>query len=262
MLKVDFTNKTVIITGAGSGIGESMAIEFGQLGANVVCADIRIEEARRVANIIDPAGERSLAFEVDVSEELQVRALCKAAADKFKTIDVMINNAGIISGFKHTIDLTVEEWDKTFAVNTRGVFLGCREALPYMLKQGKGKIINAASQMGKTAGDIIPQYAGSKAAVILLTKTLAKEYATKNITVNCICPGSVDTPMTAWEAEQNKANFGVPIESSYDAWTNAVPMKKLASPQDIAKGYIFLASELADYVTGQAINICGGQEMH
>lgn len=262
MLKLDFTNKTVIVTGAGSGIGESICVEFGALGANVVCADIRMEEAERVAKVIDATGAKSLAVQVDVSDELQVRRMVEAAAEKFTTIDIMINNAGIISGFKHTIDLSVEEWDKTFAVNTRGVFLGCREVLPYMLKQGHGKIINAASQMGKTAGDIIPHYAGSKAAVILLTKTLAKEYATKNITVNCICPGSVDTPMTAWEADQFKANFEVAVEDSYKTWTQAVPMKKLATPLDIAKGYIFLASELADYVTGQAINVCGGQEMH
>lgn len=259
---LDFTGKTVLVTGAGSGIGEAICIEFGKLGANVAACDIDMKAAEAVAGRVDASGKRSAAIQVDVSDEKQIKRMVADTVGKFKTVDVLINNAGIIDGFKHTIDLTVEEWDHTFAVNTRGVFLGCREVIPHMLRQGGGRIINAASQMGKTAGDIIPHYSGSKAAVILLTKTLAKEYATKNITVNCICPGSVDTPMTAWEAEQFLEMFGTPVEQSYKTWTAAIPMQRLATPLDLAKGYIFLASELADYITGQAINICGGQEMH
>lgn len=259
---LDFTGQTVFVTGAGSGIGEAICIEFGKLGANVVACDINLKAGQAVAEKVDAAGKKSMAIEADVSDEKQVKKMVADAVARFGGIDVMINNAGIIDGFKHTVDLTVEEWDHTFAVNARGVFLGCREVIPHMLKKGKGRIINAASQMGKTAGDIIPHYSASKAAVILLTKTLAKEYATKNINVNCICPGSVDTPMTAWEAEQFVAMNGTPVEESYKMWINAVPMKRLATPLDLAKGYIFLASELADYITGQAINICGGQEMH
>ncbi|MCD8349969.1 MAG: SDR family oxidoreductase [Planctomycetaceae bacterium] len=259
---LDFTGKTVLVTGAGSGIGEAICIEFGALGANVAASDIDMKAAQAVADKVDASGKKSVAIQADVSDEKQVKKMVAGTLAAFGRIDVLINNAGIIDGFKHTIDLTVEEWDHTFAVNTRGVFLGCREVIPQMLKQGGGRIINAASQMGKTAGDIIPHYSGSKAAVILLTKTLAKEYAEKNITVNCICPGSVDTPMTAWEADQFLKMNGTPVEESYKTWISAVPMKRLAIPRDLAKGYVFLASELADYVTGQAINICGGQEMH
>jgi len=259
---MDFTGKTVLVTGGASGIGEAICFEFANHGANVAVCDLNLDGAKRVADAIDASGKKSIAIKADVSIEADTKEMVRLTVEKFGRLDILINNAGIIAGFKRTMDLTVEEWDKTFAVNVRGVFLGCKAAIPYMLKQGYGRIINAASQMGKTAGDMIGHYSASKAAVILLTKTLAKEYATKNITVNCVCPGSVDTPMTHWEAERCHELSGIDPDEQIKKWIEAVPMKRLATPRDIAKVYVFLASEYADYMTGQAVNVCGGQEMH
>jgi meso-butanediol dehydrogenase / (S,S)-butanediol dehydrogenase / diacetyl reductase len=259
---MDFTGKTVLVTGGASGIGKATCFEFANHGANVAIMDINFEGAKEVANAIDASGGKCIAIEGDVSIEADTIDMVKLTVEKFGRIDILINNAGIIEGFKHTIDLTVEEWDKTFAVNTKGVFLGCKAAIPYMLKQGYGRIINAASQMGKTAGDIIGHYSASKAGVILLTKTLAKEFATSNINVNCICPGSVDTPMTHWEADRFHELIGIEHDDQIQRWADAVPMMRLATPRDIAKVYVFLASEYADYMTGQAVNVRGGQEMH
>ena len=260
--KMDMTGKTVAVTGGARGIGRAACIEFADNGASVVVCDIDLETAQKVADEINEMGAKAIAFKMDVTSESDAAAMVELAVKTFGSLDVMMNNAGIIDGFKKTYDLTVEEWDHTFAVNVKGVFIGCKAVIPQMRKQGYGRILNAASQMGKTAGDIIGHYSASKAAVILLTKTLAKELATENIHVNCICPGSVDTEMTAWEAQQFLDWQGIPVEQSYKNWESAIPMKRFATPRDIAKVYVFLASEYADYMTGQAVNVSGGQEMH
>jgi NAD(P)-dependent dehydrogenase (short-subunit alcohol dehydrogenase family) len=260
--KMDMTGKTVAVTGGASGIGKAICLEFADNGANVLVCDINLVRAQKVADEISETGRKSIAVKMDVTSESDTQAMVDLAVKTFGSLDIMINNAGIIDGMKKTYDLTVEEWDRTFAVNAKGVFIGCKTVIPQMRKQGYGRIINAASQMGKTAGNMIGHYSASKAAVILLTKTLAKELATENITVNCICPGSVDTEMTLWEAEQMLKNQGIPIEESYKNWESAIPMKRFAKPLDIAKVYVFLASEYADYMTGQAVNVSGGQEMH
>lgn len=262
MNKMDMTGKTVAVTGGASGIGRATCVEFADNGANVIVCDINFEGAQKVADQITATGRKALAFKMDVTSESDAAALVELAVKTFGSIDVMINNAGIIDGMKKTYDVSVKEWERTFDVNVTGVFIGCKAVIPQMRKQGYGRIINAGSQMGKTAGDMIGHYSASKAAVIMLTKSLAKELAAENITVNCICPGSVDTEMTLWEAEQMLKNNGTPIEESYKNWEKAIPMKRFAKPRDIAKVYVFLASEYADYMTGQAVNVCGGQEMH
>jgi NAD(P)-dependent dehydrogenase (short-subunit alcohol dehydrogenase family) len=260
--KMDMTGKTVAVTGGASGIGRAICIEYADNGANVVVCDLNLEGAQKVADQVNAMGKKAIAIKTDVVSESDMQAMLDTVLATFGRLDVMINNAGIIAGMKKTSELTVEEWDKTMAVNAKGVFIGCKTVIPQMKKQGYGRIINAASQMGKTAGDIIGHYSASKAAVILLTKTFAKELAAEGITVNCICPGSVDTEMTLWEAEQMLKNHGTPIEESYRNWEQAIPMKRFATPRDIAKVYVFLASGYADYMTGQAVNVCGGQEMH
>jgi len=260
--KMDMTGKIVVVTGGASGIGKATCLEYAENGASVVVCDMNLEGAQKVADQINSMGKKAIAFKMDVTSESDTQAMVDLTVKTFGRLDVMINNAGIIAGFKKTSELTLDEWNKTMNVNATGVFIGCKTVIPQMKKQGYGRIINAGSQMGKTAGDIIGHYSASKAAVILLTKNLAKELAAQGITVNCVCPGSVDTEMTMWEAEQFLKNEGIPIEESYRNWESAIPMKRFAKPIDIAKVYVFLASGYADYMTGQAVNVCGGQEMH
>ncbi len=260
--KMDMTGKTVCITGGASGIGRATCLEFAENGANVVVCDLNIENAQKVADEINAMGKKAIAFKMDVTSEADAKAMVDLTVETFGSLDVMVNNAGIIDGMKATTDLSLKEFENTFRVNVTGVFIGCQAVIPQMKKQGSGRILNAGSQMGKTPGTIIGHYSASKAAVIMLTKAYAKELAAENILVNAICPGSVDTEMTAWEAEQLRQQFGTPVEESYKNWESAIPIKRFAKPRDIAKVYVFLASEYGDYMTGQAVNVCGGQEMH
>lgn len=159
-------------------------------------------------------------------------------------------------------DMELSAWEKIFAVNCRGVFLCSRAVIPYMKKNGGGRIINTASQAGKTGLNLLTHYCATKGAVIAFTKGLALELAEDNIRVNCFCPGSVMTDMTRREANWAAEREGGEPEDYIKLWQKAIPLGRYADPYDIAKIAIFLASDLSDYMTGQAINISGGQEMH
>jgi len=259
---IDFCDKTVVVTGGASGIGRAICDEFARHGANVAVCDINFEAAQKTAEQISATGKKAVAVKVDVTDEDDVNAMIRKVVDCFGSIDVMCNNAGIINCMKKVEDITAQEWDKIFAVNAKGVFLCCKAVIPQMRKQNYGRIINTASQAGKAGIPLLGHYCATKAAVILLTKTLALELATENIHVNSVCPGSVDTEMTTLETKIVSKITGEDPKVIKQKWTDAVPMKKLATPRDIAKVFVFLASEYADYMTGQAVNVCGGQMMH
>ena len=259
---VDMKEKTVVVTGGGSGIGKAICKQFAHHGANVVVCDINMDAAEKVASEIRSLGKNSLALRIDVTNEEDVNGMVNKVVEEFGSLDVICNNAGVITSMKNVADITADEWERMFAVNTKGVFLCCKAVIPQMKKQGYGRIINTASQAGKKGIPLLGHYCASKAAVIMLTKTIALELATQNIHANCVCPGSVDTDMTDMEAAIVSKMTGEPAEDIKQQWTDSVPMKKLASPRDIAKVFIFLASEYADYMTGQAVNVSGGQEMN
>lgn len=259
---MDMTRKTVVVTGGGSGIGKAICVEFANHGANVVVCDINQVAAESVSKEIAASGKKSIALKIDVTDERDVGSMADKTVQEFGRLDVICNNAGIIPSMKKIEELSAHDWDKTFAVNAKGVFLCSKAVIPQMRKQGYGRILSTASQAGKTGIPLLGHYCASKAAVILLTKTLALELAATNIHVNSVCPGSVDTDMTNAEARMVSDMTGESAESIKKTWTNAVPMKKLATPRDIAKVFVFLASEYADYMTGQAINVTGGQESH
>ena len=259
---MNFEGKTVVITGGGSGIGKAICMEFAAHKANVAVADLNIQAAKSVADAVNALGVKGIAVNVDVTDEGSVNGMVEKVLEEFGRLDIICNNAGVITSMKKVEEITLEEWEKMFAVNARGVFLCSKAVVPQMRKQGYGRIINTASQAGKKGIPTLGHYCASKAAVILLTKTMALELAETGIHVNSVCPGSVDTDMTDMEAEIVSRRTGEPAADIKRSWTDGVPMKRLADPSDIAKVFIFLASEYADYMTGQAVNVSGGQEMN
>ncbi len=235
--------KVALITGAGSGIGRATAMLFAKEGAGVVVADYRPEGGEETVQMIRDAGGRAESVATDVRQSADVQKAIQRTLDVFGQLDILHNNAGVMTVCLLG-EVTEEEWDNVLDTNLRGAFLGTRYALPVMLKQGGGVIINTASIMGFNAQANVSPYCVSKAAIIMLTKATSAEYARLGIRANCICPGFIKTPMTQpWEA-------AVDIEKS--------PPGKYGEPEDVANAALYLASEDARYVTGSALVVDGG----
>lgn len=237
-----FDGRTVVVTGAGSGIGHQIASQFLADGAIVYAADIDATGC--------PNG--SVALAVDVTDEASVRSAMMRAASETGRLDVVCNNAGIGS-IADPVLCSVEEWDPVFAVNARGAFLGTKHALPVMLERGSGVIINTASAAGMIGLPDRTAYCASKGAVIALTKQVAVQYAATGVRCNCLCPGTVDSPwvgrLTA-EADDPEA-----------ARRNLIarqPMGRLGQPAEIAAAVLYLASDYAAFMTGTELVIDGG----
>lgn len=258
----NFHNKTVVITGACRGIGAGIAERFARDGANLVM----VSNAERVHETAETLRQRYqadiLSLQVDVTDEAQVQSLYEQAAARFDTIDVSIQNAGVI-----TIDyydrMPKADFEKVLAVNTTGVWLRCREAAKYMVKQNHGSLINTSSGQGRQGFIYTPHYAASKMGVIGITQSLAHELAPWNITVNAFCPGIIESEMwdyndRVWgeilSTEQKRYGKGELMAE----WVEGIPMKRAGKPEDVAGLVAFLASDDARYLTGQTINIDGG----
>lgn len=258
---VDLKGKVAVVTGAATGIGLGIATALSECGASVLICDMNAEMAEAAAEGIRKNGGIACACAGNVTVEEDVKKMMACADERFGKIDFLYNNAGTISMSKIE-NMSLEAWEKIFAVNCRGVFLCSREVIPYMKKNGGGRIINTASQGGKTGLNLLTHYCATKGAVIAFTKGLALELAKDNIRVNCFCPGSVMTDMTRREAQWASELSGEDPKDILAKWESAIPLGHYASPADIANIAVFLASDMADYMTGQAINISGGQEMH
>lgn len=261
MNKIDLTGKVAIVTGGGTGIGRGISLALAEHGADVMVCDLNLDGAIETVQMIEAYGRKGYAFKMDVTSELDTILMAKTCVEQFGRIDLMYNNAGTIS--MSTIEeLELAAWEKIFAVNCRGVFLCSKAVIPQMKKQGGGRIISTASQGGKTGLSLLTHYCATKAAVIGFTKGLALELCKDNILVNCFCPGSVMTDMTrreaVWAAERN----GGEPDNYIKQWESAIPLGRYATADDIANMAVFLASDYASYMTGQAVNISGGQEMH
>jgi len=261
--------KVAIVTGAGSGIGRGIALAFAREGAKVVVNDEHGDEATAVADEIRAQGKEALAVEADVSRNDQVEEMVRKTLEAFGRIDVLVNNAGV--GGEHVgsplSDLTEEDWDRTYEVNLKAHFLTCRAIMPHMIEQKSGKIINISSIAGKTGSPIIPHYSATKAGVVNFTQALAREMAPHRVNVNAICPGLIWTPL--WErmatllAEKASLPSGVHPRAVFDgAVQQMMPMKMEQTAEDIAMTAVFLASSESDQITGQAINVDGGAELH
>ena len=242
--------KTVIITGASKGIGAAMAILFARKGYNVVIGyNESYQLAKMLSSSLSSQGYNVVPIKVNVANKLETDILIKEAVYKFGSVDVLINNAGV--AFNALITDTEEfDSDKIFDVDLKGVFNCCKSVTPVMVNQKSGKIINISSMWGQVGASCEVAYSAAKAGVIGLTKALAKELAPSGITVNCIAPGLIDTSM----------NTNISVED-LNAFVEDIPLGRMGTAEDIAETALFLASEGADYITGQVLGVNGGYVM-
>jgi 3-oxoacyl-[acyl-carrier protein] reductase len=243
--------RVAIVTGAASGIGRASAERFAAEGAAVIVADMARDEGAAVAEEIRAAGGRAHFVATDVTREEDIRAMVAAAVEQFGKLDILFNNAGI-GRFVPFAELEPADWDRMQTVNLRAVYLGCRHALPALRQNGRGAILNTASQSGLQGQALNQAYCASKAGIVMFTRSLARELAREKIRVNCICPGGTDTPMLrGFAADAAKT-------PSLTELAARAPMGRFARPAEIAAAALFLVSDDASYVTGVALPVDGG----
>jgi len=247
-----FEGKVAIVTGGAQGIGEAIARRLASEGAQVAILDIQPDKAEKVAADIAAGGSRALAMEMDITKNQDVKQAVKEVEEKWGKIDVLINNAGWDKAAPF-IQLTEEIWDKVIAINLRGPIAMTRAVLDGMISRKYGRIVNIASDAGRVGSTGESVYSACKGGIIAFTKTLARELVRYNILVNCVCPGPTDTPMLADIARENPRLV--------EALQNAIPMRRLGKPEELAAAVAFLASDEASYITGQTLSVSGGLTM-
>ena len=247
MCEKRINERVAIVTGGAQGIGEGICFRLAEEGAKIAIFDVNLEEAKKTAKEIEKAGGAALALKVDVSKSSEVDSAVKQALSKFGKIDILVNNAGI-SLVSKVANMTDEIWDRTFAVNMKGIFLCCRAVIPHMKERKYGKIINLASILALRGGPYYAHYGATKAGVVAFTQGLAMELGPHNINVNAIGPGIIDTPMAAGDVELEYRQRLI----------KGIPMRRIGTPRDIANAALFLASDEAAYITGQCLYVCGG----
>lgn len=239
--------KVVLITGASRGIGAEMAKRFAENGYSVVIDyNESKEKAMQVLKEITDNGGDAIAVKADMRLPHEIEELFNTTIRTFGHIDVLINNAAVALG-KLVIDTTIEDFDNLFNTNIRGNFLITKQVIPHFISNGGGKIINISSVWGQTGGALETVYSATKGAIISFTKALAKEYALSNITVNTISPGVIDTDM-----------IRIYSDEEIDSLRQMIPVEKIAQPVEIANMALFLASDKANYITGQVLAVNGG----
>jgi NAD(P)-dependent dehydrogenase (short-subunit alcohol dehydrogenase family) len=251
-VKMEFKNKIVLITGAGSGIGKAAAFAFAKEGAQVVVADISIKMGEETAEEITAHNGKAIFIAVDVAQHEEVLALVSEVKKKFDRLDIAINNAGIAGVSARTHEYPLDDFDRVMQINTAGVFYGLKTQIPLMLQQGSGVIINTASIAGLKGLPNSLAYSASKHAVVGMTKTAAMEYGKKNIRINALCPVFTVTPLFNPD-EIEKVAAGIP-----DKLKANVPMKRFANVSEQVDALLWLASDKASFVTGLALPVDGG----
>ena len=256
-------DKIAIVTGAGQGLGEALARRLVEEGANVVAADLNGEKARQVAeNIKKDYGRESLGIPVDVTDEKQVAELVKETVNRFRRIDILVSNAGILIA-KELTDFPLNEWRKVIDINLVGYFICAKEASKVMRKQNSGVIIQINSKSGKRGSYRNSAYAASKFGGIGLTQSIALDLASSGIRVNAVCPGNLlDSPLWVDSLyEQYSKKLGISKEAVRKRYEAQVPLGRGCTYKDVSNVVVFLASDESGYITGQAINVTGGQVM-
>ena len=257
---MELKGKVAIVTGSGQGIGRAIAIELARAGANLVLTDIREDTIEKVKEEIEKISREVLINRMDVSKWEDAERMAKRTFERFDRIDILVNNAGILLRGKGGVRLMVldigdEDWDTIINVNLKGVFNCSKAVIPFMIKQKSGKIVNIGSGAGLTGGTLdtgaSANYSASKAGVINLTKTLARELAQYNINVNAIAPGPILTELTEQASPEVREKI-----------RRQTPLGRFGKPIDIARGVLFLVAESGDFITGETMVIDGGVAMH
>ncbi|MCK5215468.1 MAG: 3-oxoacyl-[acyl-carrier-protein] reductase [Candidatus Omnitrophica bacterium] len=239
-------DQIALITGSARGIGKEIARQMAEHGATVMICDIVEEDAQKTAEEFKKTGYQADYFTCNVTSMQNVEEMANKILDKYKRVDILINNAGITKD-NLLLRMSEQDWDAVLSVNLKGVFTCTKVLVRSMMKARKGKIINIASIIGIVGNAGQANYAASKAGIIGFTKSIAKEFASRNITVNAVAPGYIQTEMT------DKLN-----EKAREEIFKKIPLGQLGTPQDVAGACIFLASQAADYITGQTIVVDGG----
>ena len=241
-------NKVAVITGSTSGIGEDIAVKFANMGCKVVVVGRNEEKGNHIINTINKEDGEAVFIRADVSQNSECENLFKKVLDKFGTIDILVNNAGTMRNMPIT-DMNEEDWDKVLDVNLKSYFLCCREAIKIMKEKGNGRIINISSR-GWLGGTTQSNYASSKGGIVSLTRSLALETAKMGITVNCVAPGMIDTPLHR-QSTKGEADFRMERQ----------PMGKVGTPRQVTNIVEYFADEENWFTTGQVLYVCGGMSV-
>lgn len=247
-------DKVALVTGAGSGIGRATAVLFAREGAKVVAVDFRSEDGQQTVAAIKERGGEAVFVGGDVSRAHDAEAMVRAATDAYGRLDILHNNAGIFPHEGPAHELAEDVWDRVLGTNLKGVWLGCKYAIPELIRAGGGAIVNTASLAGLRGRPYRAAYCASKGGVVLLTKTLAIELAPHHIRVNCVCPGGVDTPMV-----RPPGLTDAQVEERRQGAFDDLPMPRMAEPEEIAEAVLYLASAESSFVNGHALVVDGGQ---
>lgn len=246
---MSLTGKIAVVTGGAQGIGQAIATTLAQEGSDVVVADLDANRCEETVARVQQLGRKAMAVSVNVGDWDQVKGMIDHVQKDWERIDILVNNAGITRDGL-LLRMKEEDWQSVLQVNLTGTFFCVKAVVPTMSRQRSGRIVNIASIVGAIGNIGQANYAASKAAVIGLTKTVAREYASRNITVNAVAPGFIDTAMTQDLSAETK-----------EALLNQIPLKRLGQPSDIADAVSFLCSEKAGYITGHVLHVNGGMHM-
>ena len=250
------TSRVAFVTGGAQGIGGGISEALGAHGFRVAVADLNLDAAKETAQRIVSAGGKAIAVSVDVTDTQSVRDAVGAATAELGNIDVVVNNAGW-DDFMPFLKTTEDFWNRILDINFKGALRVCHTVVPGMVERGFGRVINIGSDAGRVGSSLEAVYSGAKGGIIAFTKTLAREVATKGVTVNTVCPGPTDTPALRKFAD----NSGEDADKVIGGMARSVPMKRLGTPADVAVAVVFFASDAAEYITGQTLSVSGGLTM-